>query len=290
MYYYLSFLRPPPVSVAASERSVVISGQICNDLRTESVRASFVSRSCEVRADPFPFIRLLDDRPVDIYFTWRCSPARTAVAEQFPSQKLTTWDPPRSTYSLTPVPFPRRPRCGESWKLGLSTAVLCGRSSGPYHAVNGALPLRDGQIAGVWSEAISVVDPDEEAIAGSRRHAGRPSGERSASPVRSPRNKSRSVIKGKAPRPKSRDDPKPKKQETHKQTQIWRIWDLPPELNGVHEVSMGTEPNKRGDDAVPNVGRTEASEGTSTVAPLISKPRCLSIVEDTSYDLDKVSV
>ena len=37
MYWYLSFLRPPPVSVPISQGSITITPQIANDLRTEYV-------------------------------------------------------------------------------------------------------------------------------------------------------------------------------------------------------------------------------------------------------------
>jgi hypothetical protein len=40
MYWYLSFLRPPPVSTPLSAGSVTITPQIANDLRTESVALS----------------------------------------------------------------------------------------------------------------------------------------------------------------------------------------------------------------------------------------------------------
>lgn len=35
MYWYLSFLRPPPVSVLESSENIVITPQVANDLRTE---------------------------------------------------------------------------------------------------------------------------------------------------------------------------------------------------------------------------------------------------------------
>lgn len=35
MYWYLSFLRPPPVSLAVPTDGVIITPQVANDLRTE---------------------------------------------------------------------------------------------------------------------------------------------------------------------------------------------------------------------------------------------------------------
>jgi len=35
MYWYLSFLRPPPVSVSKGTKTITITPQVANDLRTE---------------------------------------------------------------------------------------------------------------------------------------------------------------------------------------------------------------------------------------------------------------
>lgn len=35
MYWYLSFLRPPPIALPISAEGVVITPQVANDLRTE---------------------------------------------------------------------------------------------------------------------------------------------------------------------------------------------------------------------------------------------------------------
>ncbi|KZW01337.1 hypothetical protein EXIGLDRAFT_830080 [Exidia glandulosa HHB12029] len=90
MFFYLSFLRPPPVECAASSTSISITPQIANDLRTELYR---------------------DD--IDIMYTW-LSPTRAPTT----SRKLTTW---RATNAYKPleVPLPPGLRVGDELVLVL---------------------------------------------------------------------------------------------------------------------------------------------------------------------------
>ncbi|KZW01321.1 hypothetical protein EXIGLDRAFT_638368 [Exidia glandulosa HHB12029] len=90
MFFYLSFLRPPPVECAASSSSIPITPQIANDLRTELYQ---------------------DD--IDIMYTW-LSPARAPT----PARKLTTWRE-GNAYKPLEVPLPPGMRVGDELVLGL---------------------------------------------------------------------------------------------------------------------------------------------------------------------------
>lgn len=131
MFFYLSFLRPPPRSCSLGSEGVTITPQIANDLRTE----------------------LLDDRSTDIYYVWQLlspKPIRPTA-----SQLLTTYAPPADTYKSCTIPLPKAAKVGQHWRLGLFTQ--------PAETPDGKLPLVDGQIVGVWSESIEVTAPNAEA-------------------------------------------------------------------------------------------------------------------------------
>lgn len=92
MFYYISFLRPPPLQVLPFA-PVTITPQIANDLRTESFEDS-----------------------QDIFYSWSLvsghgNPTRPT--------KLTTWRL-ASAYKEITVPSPPGLRDGQSWKL-----ILC---------------------------------------------------------------------------------------------------------------------------------------------------------------------
>ncbi|GMK59092.1 hypothetical protein CspeluHIS016_0701070 [Cutaneotrichosporon spelunceum] len=123
MYWYISFLRPPPVGLGLPSDGVVITPQVANDLRTE-----------------------LREEPTPISYVWqRVVPPLTTK----PSE-LTLFDPPASTYRPLTVPLPRIARAGERWRLGLFS---------PPHALEAPLlSLSEAEVPvmGVWSEAIEL--------------------------------------------------------------------------------------------------------------------------------------
>lgn len=103
MFYYISFLRPPPLqATATSTEHILIMPQISNDLRTE----------------------YLDD-PIDIYYAWSLhAPHPTSPVVTKPT-KLTSW---RTSTAYKEIPVPRPPRLnarldptdGPSWRLILT--------------------------------------------------------------------------------------------------------------------------------------------------------------------------
>jgi len=99
MFYYISFLRPPPVQ-AAPYGTLTIKPQISNDLRTESFEGS-----------------------QELYYSWSC-PGQPISKPQ----KLTTWRP-SSAYKDIPVPLPSGVRDGQYWRL-----ILTGEAQAHGHA------------------------------------------------------------------------------------------------------------------------------------------------------------
>ncbi|EGN95225.1 hypothetical protein SERLA73DRAFT_171053 [Serpula lacrymans var. lacrymans S7.3] len=93
MFYYISFLRPPPLQAALSG-SISITPQVANDLRTE------------------PF-----DGAQDIFYCWSAT-STTPVATK--PTKLTTWRQ-SNAYKELSVPLPPNLRSGQSWRLVLSS-------------------------------------------------------------------------------------------------------------------------------------------------------------------------
>ncbi|EAU90163.2 hypothetical protein CC1G_05701 [Coprinopsis cinerea okayama7 len=99
MFFYLSFLRPPPTQAPLSS-PILITPQISNDLRTE------------------PFLSVQD-----LYYSWLQEPEpRTArnVAPKGPvftqPTKLTTYRQ-ATAYKEIPVPLPKNLREGQQWRL-----------------------------------------------------------------------------------------------------------------------------------------------------------------------------
>lgn len=90
MYYYLSFLRPPPSS-AVLGASIHLTPQVSNDLRTE-----------------------LYPEPVDIFYNWIDA---TSGARLSSSVKLTTWRRANAYKEISIPPPPLR-------KAGRATLVL----------------------------------------------------------------------------------------------------------------------------------------------------------------------
>jgi hypothetical protein len=107
MFFYLSFLRPPPLQ-APHYGTISITPQISNDLRTE------------------PF-----ENSQDLYFSWSLQSVSNNTNTDSTSTKplkLTTWRP-STAYKEIPVPLPPGVRQGQSWRLIITgSAQSHGRS------------------------------------------------------------------------------------------------------------------------------------------------------------------
>lgn len=92
MFFYLSFLRPPPL-LAPTSNAITITPQIANDLRTEHFEGT-----------------------QDIFYAW--------MKEGNPTRpiKVTTWKGQSSAYKELSIPPPPRVRDGESWILILTAS------------------------------------------------------------------------------------------------------------------------------------------------------------------------
>lgn len=105
MFYYLSFLRPPPRTVEIGT-PISITPQIGNDLRTE-----------------------LFEHPQDIFFSWSLeSPIKTLNADNSPvtltlltPRKLTRWRH-LNAYKQISIPSPPNIRNGQKYRLILTAS------------------------------------------------------------------------------------------------------------------------------------------------------------------------
>jgi len=102
MFYYISFLRPPPAQASlVHTEQILITPQICNDLRTEYFQDT-----------------------IDIYFSWALLPDPRHQTHSMITKpaKLTSW---RSTnaYKEIAVPRPQNLRDGQFWQLILSVGT-----------------------------------------------------------------------------------------------------------------------------------------------------------------------
>ena len=93
MFYYISFLRPPPSS--STPGSVSFTPQVANDLRTEL----------------FP-------GTLDIYYAW-LTPTESPEDAKAKLRKLRTWSQ-AIAYKEISVALPPNARPGQSWRLLLS--------------------------------------------------------------------------------------------------------------------------------------------------------------------------
>lgn len=100
MFFYLSFLRPPPLQ-APHYGTISITPQISNDLRTE------------------PF-----ENPQDLFFSWSLQTGQSLFDTNTTTKpvKLTTWRP-STAYKEIPVPLPPGVRQGQSWRLIVTGSV-----------------------------------------------------------------------------------------------------------------------------------------------------------------------
>ncbi|KAJ3526936.1 hypothetical protein NM688_g8195 [Phlebia brevispora] len=110
MFYYLSFLRPPPIQAHLGS-SISITPQIANDLRTE-----------------------LYSEVQDVYYAW-CHSTSCAMVPSSPMQitkpmKLTTWRT-GNAYREVSIPPPQGVRNGQMYRLVLTT-----HAQGFPHIVN----------------------------------------------------------------------------------------------------------------------------------------------------------
>jgi hypothetical protein len=111
MFYYISFLRPPPLT-GPLYGSISITPQIANDLRTEPL-----------------------DGAQDIYYSWALPQHNSGLSKSAPPSitkavKLTTWRQ-SSAYKEISVPLPLGVRDGQPWRL-----VLTSHAQGRFHVIN----------------------------------------------------------------------------------------------------------------------------------------------------------
>lgn len=104
MFFYLSFLRPPPLNGPLS-RSISITPQVANDLRTE-----------------------LFEGAQDIYYSWSqhkitVSESKAALPQITRPIKLTTWRQ-SNAYKELSVPLPTGISEGQAWRLILTFHAL----------------------------------------------------------------------------------------------------------------------------------------------------------------------
>ena len=115
MYYYISFLRPPPFQVTLGS-PLTITPQIANDLRTESYPEEH-----------------------DIYYSWSLEGQSTSSSSATEPRrisrpvKLTTWRESNAYRELT-VHAPQGVKEGQSYRL-----VLLAQPQGMPHVINFAL-------------------------------------------------------------------------------------------------------------------------------------------------------
>lgn len=120
MFFYISFLRPPPLTCSVSG-SISITPQIANDLRTAPL-----------------------DGAQDIYYSWSSPQGASSNSVPFlitKPIKLTTWRQ-SSAYKELSVPLPPGIRDGQCWRL-----VMTSCAQGRPHIINvndpdvGKMPL-----------------------------------------------------------------------------------------------------------------------------------------------------
>ncbi|KAF7770571.1 hypothetical protein Agabi119p4_6545 [Agaricus bisporus var. burnettii] len=134
MFFYISFLRPPPIQ-AAPLGTILITPQISNDLRTEPYEAS-----------------------QDIFYSWmpypQANPTTTSSAivglKTTKPAKLTTYRNV-SAYKEIPVPVPPGVREGQRWQLILSPSAGTAPQR-PYYTVE----MRDSAVGNVVLPVISM--------------------------------------------------------------------------------------------------------------------------------------
>ncbi|EKM81929.1 hypothetical protein AGABI1DRAFT_70466 [Agaricus bisporus var. burnettii JB137-S8] len=135
MFFYISFLRPPPIQ-AAPLGTILITPQISNDLRTEPYEAS-----------------------QDIFYSWmpypQANPTTTSSAivglKTTKPAKLTTYRNV-SAYKEIPVPVPPGVREGQRWQLILSPSAGTAPLRPGYYTVD----MRDPAVGNAVLPVISM--------------------------------------------------------------------------------------------------------------------------------------
>ena len=120
MYFYISFLRAPPLSARPIlTQPLPIKVQITNDLRTEFL-----------------------DQDVDIFYSWIQSAGAANQPSSIPFKKLTTWRQ-SNTYTELKVYPPADVKEGQKWQL-----VLCSPGASRRQTILSAinLSMNDGSI------------------------------------------------------------------------------------------------------------------------------------------------
>lgn len=203
--------------------------------------------------------------PTEVYYTWQ--KVYPDTGPQKDAERLTTFIPPESTYRPLTIPLPDTAVVGERWRLGLFSNFSNsgsatqpsdgGEGAGAGGPAEGILGVTEGKpsVIGVWSEGISIVK-GESSGSTSTGPIGAVRGVGSSSKGKSKRDdvQSNTTSQGK-PSGKAKGKNKAKDDEGPKQGRIQREWTIP----------------QHNDDADP-----KSSRGT------------LRIVEQTSFDLDKV--
>ena len=138
MFFYVSFLRPPPTR-ASLHAPVLITPQVANDLRTEP---------CYVDHDIFYDWILVDNKPPP---NKSVGPSTTATKKA--ATKLMTWKN-ANAYKEIPVPLPYGVREGQQWRLVLSAVPSSTFSSSSAVPASARIPSSriylDEEIVGKW--------------------------------------------------------------------------------------------------------------------------------------------
>lgn len=116
MFFYLSFLRPPPQTSTLSSL-IQVTPQIANDLRTE-----------------------IFEETQDIYYSWFQAPENNIDGRTKPV-KLTTWRGQSSAYKSLSISAPPGVRDGQTWRLCLTTTNLSAISLKGEHTGDMPLPV-----------------------------------------------------------------------------------------------------------------------------------------------------
>lgn len=130
MFFYLSFLRPPPLE-SATFGTILITPQIANDLRTE------------------PFTGT-----TDIFYSWSQTSGLSSATRDTTTKpvKLTTWRQ-ATAYKEIPVPLPPGAHEGQAWRLLLGARAQGGSAAAAEFA---AIDLGDHAVGRVPFPVMSV--------------------------------------------------------------------------------------------------------------------------------------
>ncbi|KAG8967223.1 hypothetical protein FRC03_010467 [Tulasnella sp. 419] len=101
MFYYVSFLRPPPQKVLITSKTFSICPQVANDLRTE----------------------FYEGDPLDLYFAWlpeaSFASASHGASQNLMTRKLTTWKGASTAYKEIEISLPPAAKVQDEWRLAM---------------------------------------------------------------------------------------------------------------------------------------------------------------------------